>query len=292
MICSDIPLPLLPIKVPAYLHKGYCLSSLPACHHVFSKSSICMNHLKMELAPKYLFFLVAFLLSSMTAGAASLCRVHLFRRVGRFSSHVYICECRPSASKPYLVPSRAEIPTVISEKDTIGRNNAFYRCTGKDQLHLEEVCSHGTPSQFETEARSTLQKCKMAPLTPTDKSQTHPFTYPTDQCQLRLGIYVPGPATVSVCSCKISQKRFVATGRAAALTAESPEDPLKEAKIIKKCVADTEAQLSKVCKDTPKDFEILSLQLLETCCKRLRTKFDMEKLECKAIVPDDLGPLM
>ena len=231
------------------------------------------------------------LLSLFSSQAArSQCRVPLFRRVGKVSSHVYLCECRSSVSKPYLAIGRSEVPALNPKRDTVGQNSAFYRCVDDAQAKLESTCVH-SPSDFELEALQVLRKCINHPMNPTEKAQAGSFTYPVDKCQDRVGIVLEVPVTVDACTCKIAHNRYVVLARAGFRILSSPSNPTKEAKVIRKCIATTKDQLTAVCRNTPNDFQILSLQLLEACCKRFRSKFHVEKMDCKAILPDDLSLL-
>ena len=222
---------------------------------------------------------------------ARLCRIGLFRRVGVVSTYVYTCDCRKNVDMPFKAVGRASIPAFKPRLDTIGRNNAFLRCQTAFRRELEHICFDETPS-FPEAAERVLKRCINEPMTEKEMLQTRRFKFSTDKCEAGVIVFPPGPATVTFCACKIAKRTFVVPGRGAALIVSSPFKRTKELQLIRGCIRTKTKQLQKVCNNSPEDFEVLSLHLLEACCKRIRKMFDIAKLECKAIVPDDLSPFL
>lgn len=205
-------------------------------------------------------------------------------------SYVYVCDCRKDPSAPLIPAARAEVDSPTGRHDTLGRNNAFFRCTRHDNPRLNRICLH-RPHRFQKVATRVMHHCTKTTLTPREMMQNGPFRFSTRRCEIIfITSFVPQTAALSICKCEIMPNVNVVVGRGIAFTARAPIDPVVESKIIKRCIASTRAQLTDVCLNVPGDFEILSLHILQTCCKRAR-RLSNSKLDCAAIVPDDLSGL-
>ncbi|KAI0563123.1 hypothetical protein FGB62_46g010 [Gracilaria domingensis] len=74
--------------------------------------------------------------------------------------------------------------------------------------------------------------------------------------------------------------RFVIRGSIGKATSESDK--------IRSCAIKAAEQMQIVCEKNPGDYDILAMQILETCCKRARVGSE-SKFECAAVVLEDLS---
>lgn len=224
---------------------------------------------------------------------AQRCELTLTRVLGRTSNYVWVCDCLNSEGM-FEAAARTQVDAPKSQLDTDARATAFLRCTSSEKQRLLHTCLRDRRA-FERQAQHVLSRCLHAEPSSQDLQLKGPFMYNPSTCQSRFVRFI-GANTGGVWICRCPQEDReegfqVVSGRAQFLTDVSPIGSVEEVSFLQNCTGRTNKnQLQQVCRQSPGDFELLGLQLLQVCCKRARTRFDA-KFRCAAIVPGDVTPL-
>lgn len=231
------------------------------------------------------------------------CVLGFNRQVGRLSQYNWVCVCPwKNGPKPFRAIGLASIQAPPPGHDTQGRGLATARCAARATPRLTHLC-RANATAFEHAATRTLTRCiSHEPLTCKERRLRGPFirTYNTDSCRADFVNLVGGGRRSGswLCEC---QQRFdvlpngaefitrydVLPGVAEFITKGTREATNEEWALLDACTGPASIQLKEVCAASPGDFEILSLHLLQACCKRVRVAFK-SKFECAVVVPDDL----
>lgn len=217
---------------------------------------------------------------------AQQCNLSLNRLVGRTNSYVYACNC-PQPSGRLGPVARAEALIPPSQPDTAARAAATIRCILQEEARLLQICEQDT-RRYDVVATQTLNTCLSADITPQEAQLEGPFTFSKQRCEAGLSTFLGAQiAGVYLCICR-GDGFDVVVGRADFVIESSPLSDELEVELIRECEQQFQSQVQDVCVNSPADFEILALQLLQVCCKRIRVGLDA-KFECDSIVPDDLS---
>ncbi|KAI0560854.1 hypothetical protein FGB62_99g15 [Gracilaria domingensis] len=227
------------------------------------------------------------------------CPVNINREVGITNQYVWVCKCPPLEkieSDERAVNGLAKFPVPAEEADTLGRNEAFLRCTEERSEPLTRLCVTNV-TEFDREAERIMRHCSNVALTPEEKNNTEPFSFKTKNCSTRLVPLVTQFQTGGIWLCECEQpgatEKYsfdVVVGRGNFTTDASPTDQVKELDELQRCTAVASEQLEEVCFNAPGDFDLVALHLLEACCKRARVLSDA-KLQCTTLIPDDVNAL-
>lgn len=242
------------------------------------------------MIPSFLSIATLFLLLSFSSVASASFRVIFSRVLGR--QQAYVWKCEQLNEKTDRVSAVGLIETSIDPAiHTGGRAAATIRCAESYRHHLTRVCEQGE-KQFMTRAQHLLQQCLTTPITAAERKLEKTFTFNKDRCAATFRTaFFGGFESVWLCGCQETEGFFVAAGRARLVTTGAPRAVKKELNFLEICTANAKPQLSQVCQNTPEDFELLALQLMQVCCKRARVNFDKKKFECEAAVPSDVSGL-
>eukprot|EP00177_Eucheuma_denticulatum_P005657 GFKZ01010298.1.p1 GENE.GFKZ01010298.1~~GFKZ01010298.1.p1 ORF type:complete len:269 (+),score=13.23 GFKZ01010298.1:130-936(+) len=226
------------------------------------------------------------------AAQAQTCSLSLNRILGRLNNYVWVCDCLTPDGVPEA-SARTQIRAPSGVADSAARASAFLRCTNRARDRLLHTCLRNR-RLFERQAKRTMERCSNAMLSRGDRDLRGAFQVDRSRCEAFLRRFVAGEVVggIWICSCLQSDGEFrVVPGRAQFLTNQSPTGARRELTFLGRCTGEeNREELERVCRETPGDFEILALQLLQVCCKRSRVMFE-EKFECAALVPDDVTPI-
>lgn len=246
-------------------------------------SSVRMNALRLHLA------LLILLLSVIDVRAETKrerCFLSLNRTLRRTNNYVWTCRCPDNRGGTEAV-GRVQVKAPLGRKDTRAQASATLRCAEQENRRLTQTCSQNA-RQWEHDALATLQKCLKAKPSSSDLKMRGKFTFSRANCKSQFLSYIGNEiGGVWLCVCPQTTYRVV-IGRAQFLTNASPTDAMDEVRFLKSCTRQTTTQLKDVCRSVPGDFELLSLQILQVCCKRARVLSDA-KFQCATAVPDDVS---
>ncbi|KAI0562834.1 hypothetical protein FGB62_51g120 [Gracilaria domingensis] len=220
------------------------------------------------------------------------CRMDLNRIVISQNRHVWVCRCIDDEGNENVV-GRVE-QDLGPFQNTIGHEQAILRCQRRNQQRLLDACQMGT-EQYQITASAIIETCVATRLNLEEKAMDQPFSFDTDRCGARFVRFIsPRTGGVWICECvqEIQTERayFVVSGRSAFLTDFSPLGAEEEVAVLGTCTTNAAPRIDRVCRITPGDFQLLSLQMLEVCCKRARVDVE-QKFQCRTAVPDDVSSL-
>lgn len=93
-----------------------------------------------------------------------------------------------------------------------------------------------------------------------------------------------------VCECSQSAFYEVTPGWARRIIDGKEADTAEEVQATRMCAEEADQQMSDICVRRPGDYDVLGLQILQACCKRVRVQ-TQGKFDCAAVVPADLRDL-
>lgn len=216
-------------------------------------------------------------LSERTKGGLS---VTLTRAVGRVQQYVYAC--RKLTKGEFFIRAIA----ITDAPKNRAKDRGFLRCAIDRLDDLLDECAKGLDA-FEHEGNRIFQHCaESKPLR--KKGNLDPRDFSTRKCEAVYRSYVGREiGGVWLCFCDQGEYKVVA-GNAQFNTNAAPAGATQEVETLRDCTKETTAQLKEVCLNTPGDFELLALHILQTCCKRARTASD-SKFQCAAAVPANVA---
>lgn len=225
----------------------------------------------------------------LNQASATDCDTNIVRNLGRNNDYVLACACKDRTGLA-IFRGRAQAKGPSGAADTAAKGKATIRCLQAHRNRLTHICSRNGIG-FERAAQMALHRCLRAIPTAADKRTKGKFTYRRDMCDARFAPLI-GRQVGGFWICRCSQGGFrVVTGVGALVTTGSPFGAKKEVLLTRQCTLSVRAQLTQTCRGAPGDFELLALQLMEVCCKRLRLALVTSKLKCRALVPDDITGL-
>lgn len=218
------------------------------------------------------------------------CFLKLVRFIAPTNSYRLLCKCPLSLMDP-VEPSRGVANTFAIPPFTNGNNLAVRRCISKQSSSLLNICNN-RQKLFSSQSQSVLNHCVNAPMLPVERKDKRQLQFNTNKCAPTFFRRNVTGAQKGIWSCQCDQgdNYFVGTGDAQVEIDGEGEDAEKEWQMFGQCVAMIGGGVERVCEETPKDFGVLALHLLQVCCKRQRVGMN-SKFACRAIVPDDLDAL-
>lgn len=255
-----------------------------------------MSHPKLvwHLARLCVFISLTSVFFALTASSQA-CHVDLHHSVGRKPNiYVWTCDDQRGAginpnNEENVIARIAETapPTDQTSTARVSRTVSCFEAAIAKDRRLSNCCDH--PRRWEHLGLRAMRECISSTARPGEKPT--PVKYSRKECTaVFAGLFSEETAAVWLCLCSqpklVSRLRFdIVPGRAQYTIKKSPTSPAGEVSFIQRCSRSSFQQLRRVCRETPGNFDTLSLQLMQTCCKRARTIFKDDKLECAAIIP-------
>lgn len=235
------------------------------------------------------FILLLFLLPSSSTSTIPICGVRTTLSLKSPVSYINVCRC-PRGHPPVI--SGIDSPIPLSANNTvpsISQASASLSCFQKRNLQLASACDHGIPA-FRQAVEHAVNDCVLNPPPTPDVELPFTFGPKNEKCKGFLFIFDDGEPVLSLvlaCACRLDDENRinVVNGRA-----QFQPKSIMEKEEVETCTRANLDVLTTVCQTNPKDFEVLSKQIFQTCCKRSRATMG-DKLECQPIVPDDLSGL-
>lgn len=227
------------------------------------------------------------LVSVAPVNAERTCKIATFRVTGKNSLFALACRC--GGQPEFLGRSIRFLDT--HTPDTIAQERLTVHCIEKRKREMARACQR-SGSAFEHRATNVLRECmEKRPTNPTNEGMM-PFTYRRDQCVSEFReLDVDRVEALLVCACTQRPGYIVSLGVIQFITNGSPIGASAEQKALQKCTKAALPRLDYTCRNMPKRFDLRSAQMFNVCCKRIRRKFDLDKLKCQATVPDDVSEL-
>lgn len=211
------------------------------------------------------------------------CYIELSRALGELNFFSLVCKC----GSFYEGKSLVLVPAPAPKLDTVGRTQAIINCIEHRERELVHACECSA-SRFSSIAEPILKHCVKTKLTNEEEKQNSPFSFDQKTCKSKFGLGLVGSTTVSIawlCECKQDRLFEVIPSWPAYNLTGDASTIRQDAKFIRKCaIQEASKTLSRLCRESYNDYYIQGLQIIETCCKRLRVSSD-RKFECQAIVP-------
>lgn len=261
----------------------------------------------MRLAFTFAFLLLCMglRLSSATNPSSSptpVCYNSWFRTLGETNFYRWVCGCQFNGRRRAL--------GVVSHLAPIGKRNSFARYLRFLRCHDQVRRRYRLSSLCITDIRKwrriatrEIRRCSNLSPSKDDLREKGSLLkrFNRQNCVSTFITRVDGSNRQGVWICRCNQAQFrvqppesppdIVVGQARFQTVGSPGGSEKELAFLSKCIGNVKKQGDDVCGSSFNDFNILGRHLLETCCKRARTKFPKSKFACKAIVRDDLSGL-
>lgn len=214
------------------------------------------------------------------------CDLDLIRQIGRESNYVWVCICDGKKGASKFADGRIQIELPETNRKA-AQGLATLRCIQRHRATMSALCNR-KGQLFQKEGRPVLQKCIHEKPTAGELKTKGPFRYKRNRCVADFfAVRFPLKGGSWVCSC--DQSPFYRVNTGAAAFRPQPEDiGALESSTIDKCSVSVRKDMQRVCQDSPSDFELLGLHLLQVCCKRARVGFET-KFRCADIVPKDVG---
>lgn len=207
------------------------------------------------------------------------------RVVGRTQQYVIVCLRETPITQKLKAIGRA----TLDAPSNAAKDRAVLNCLLDGKKSLLSPCRHGK-ERFEMEANKLLHICSRARLLPPGSKAPNPRKFKKNRCSADFVAYT-GSEIGGLWICQCFQPNYiVVVGRAFFSTKFAPGTASNEIETVQKCSISTAAQLKTVCFNTPGDFELLALQILQVCCKRARVAGNA-KFPCAAAAPSKVQKL-
>lgn len=246
------------------------------------------------------FLLILYINTSEVIGFSSLeesfrkCDIQMMRTIGKSNSYVWICRNQNKTTSlingEIDVVDALEVDAPETSVSSIGRMArtaaCFYHAVEMDPC-LCQCCR--APYQWKITASKIVKDC----ITNAErkKDARYKFNYSRKYCSAVFATYRPSPSK-AVWFCKCVQPRpiigpsfDVSVGRAEFIPSKMGALGLAEVQFIKRCTRTRFDDLQHVCKNSPEQFEVYALQLMQSCCKQALMEFPGTNMDCAAIVP-------
>lgn len=227
-----------------------------------------------------------FALVSSAQGSGNRCIADIFRVVGANDLYSLPCRC-DGAADDYV--ARATV-FLGDSPNTAAQANVTVECLENARKDLARNCDRH-PDAYEVRTRAAIQRCLDVRPAEDAPGFNATFSFDRSMCRTIFRRVDAGPRmeSVVVCACEQRPSYVVHPGVAQFFDIDAPQDATEERDFIRECIASLFANLEDTCRSEPARFELRSLQLLNTCCKRARVLFDEGKLVCQDTVPDDVS---
>lgn len=244
----------------------------------------------MKIITSLLLVLAVVCLDPVTARISSpKCFIELSRLLLPVSSYSLFCKCESDVGRVAVFTDGPSKPM-----DTVGRGEATLQCIERSKKSLVELCNRASTAPFEREAKLILERCvQQVKLTEQQLKRNGPFSFDRSTCTsaFKWGP-VPSENLINaawICECKQTDILEVLPGWAQYNITGELGGLGRELQLLRTCSeTEAESRLERVCQESPGNFLILGLQIIQTCCKRARVNAST-KFGCAAVVPTDLS---
>lgn len=215
------------------------------------------------------------------------CDLILTRAIGRESNYVWVCVCDGKTGASKFADGRIQIDLTPETNRTAAQDLATVRCIQHNNAAMSALCNRNG-QLFQKKGTQILQKCIHEKPTASELRAKGPFRYKRKNCFANFfKVQFPFRGGSWVCRCEQTFFYRIVTGLAG-FRPQLEDFSEVESSIIDTCSVSVGKDMRRVCRDSPSDFELLGLQLLQVCCKRARVGLDA-KFRCADIVPKDVG---
>lgn len=219
------------------------------------------------------------------------CRSTLFRLIGSTNAYLWVCRCVRDGRRVAFGRATYVLPKWANR--SVAKHKAFVQCQNKRRKSLEQTCFNNR-EDYEKEAEEAMDACAGAKLEKGDRANNiqSPYKLSKGTCFAEFVGLFSGTQTNGLWAC-VCRQRFVevVVARAQFSSQSAPDgNEQEEVQQLETCTKGLAPELSRVCLNVPGDFQLLALQNLQTCCKRVRVKSDA-KFQCAAFVPSNVDAL-
>lgn len=216
------------------------------------------------------------------------CRIELGRFISSKPVYVLTCKCASFSEAKSFAFVNGPSPKL----DTAGRSQATQRCIEWQLPKLVRLCDHLDSESFSKIATPILNRCvRNVILTRQQAQQTMPFTFDDSTCLSKIAS-VKNENNIEaawVCECQQAGVFEVVRAWARFRLGGNTDLVQKELALVQTCaLTKAGARQSAICRDDAKDYTILGLRTLYTCCKKVRA-YSYRKYLCDAALIEGLS---
>ncbi|CAN8075227.1 unnamed protein product [Agarophyton chilense] len=232
-------------------------------------------------------FLAVIIILCVPSNARRTCNIATHRVTGKNSLFSLVCRCD---NRPEMI-GRSVRFLDPDTPDTVAQEELTVDCIEHEKPRMARACVH-SGSAFERAAAHVLSDCMGRRPSNPSAAGMQPFAFKIDRCVTEFReLDVERMEALLVCACTQRAGYLVHPGVIQFITNGSPLGSGEEQRLLETCTAQAMPQLNDACRNMPGRFDLRGAQAFNVCCKRARVLFDDEKLQCQAIVPDQVDSI-